>query len=1138
MPCHEQLPPLPPLVSPGATSTSGGAIQNTSVTTTSAATSATSSSMTTSETTTAASSTTNSSMTTSETTTQVETSTSSTADETANETTTPQASSTTSSSMTTSETATPVATTTSQVATTTTTTSTAEPPTSAPTKSAATTTTSTISTATAENTTVAATTTTSTTGQSTTEVWGAWTKGGDDVEDKVTENVTEGPNATDVASEAGEAVKAAGAAAKAIWDGLTGSGNASEVANSTAAAAEAVKEAAKTAAQAIFGPSGPKTKVQVTIEANSVPEEEYLTTGVQDIFRVGIFGSTELPGSQQHFTLLWLLAITEYFMVPDSLTVIFSFSHVWVRQGDVALFAAAVRFHQATSAALCAAIGHKLGSEVGGRCILLTGGNAIVHEAVARPFFEEVGRDRSVFHLCPLGRVCHFDFGVIVGAGSDSTERREIFARSCSACIAVEGGPGTMDEMKLALTNGVPVLAVKKSGGASEEIYHTFPDGLPKPRGVDKTLWDRLTEESGTPEETAEVVVKLGLAPEVQQFELPGKFKYRTLKATMQTLAEELDAEAGHADADTELKLRVMAMDAVRQSRGLLDGTMLRLVAFNCSAPGLRSFELSTGVDLQKALHEVTTTVDGVCVLKGSPKAADVAAQKVLDTALLQAVARQHAAALSETNKAVRGAHTALKQLQSEALQMQPNSTLLRAVKEVLESHRNSSESLAKAIEKVNATMAPKAKIIRTQMRMKLLERLRVYRNLALFGLQGTLEAGARFAGGLRKVLPVPSLGAWAVQLGEAELGVNRTLEAYNSFRAAAAAAEDAKVEAETVKVESEKASEAASEYEAVAQNRSLEAQKMRDEMNVPGAVVNTTEIDILDGEAKVAADAAGSQKREDEQLQLLYQQLLQEIAGNLSQEVALAKTVEGSLEAVVGASMVADLQSAGAAEFAKTSLRHMNASKHRPVSLLDIQGAGEAGNVTVRVDIFSQNASEIHEVIEALERRLKATFISDFAAAIRWRSQEYATAGHLRMSALVGSLDSAVIGDVANTTAETIHDVLGNVVTDIQKVQIAGLPNVSGEGLPIHAPSPADEAKAPSTGRPPTEEAEEAEASSLSTPQAHGSVRGPWSFVGLVGIAVLGVLGLLLVIILNLHSALPDRGWRYALQPLLRSSV
>ena len=126
----------------------------------------------------------------------------------------------------------------------------------------------------------------------------------------------------------------------------------------------------------------------------------------------------------------------------------------------------------------------------------------------------------------------------------------------------------TKNTRKLALTNGVPVLAVKKSGGASEEIYHTFPDGLPKPRGarntmgcrpslqgqksssklqgvflstpglegctsrsfklqvlrilhqtqlrgVDKTLWDRLTEESGTPEETAEVVVKLGLAPEV-----------------------------------------------------------------------------------------------------------------------------------------------------------------------------------------------------------------------------------------------------------------------------------------------------------------------------------------------------------------------------------------------------------------------------------------------------------------------------------------------------------------------------------------------------------------------------------------------------------------------------------------------
>ncbi|CAE7643414.1 unnamed protein product [Symbiodinium sp. KB8] len=350
-----------------------------------------------------------------------------------------------------------------------------------------------------------------------------------------------------------------------------------------------------------------------------------------------------------------------------------------------------------------------------------------------------------------------------------------------------------------------------------------------------------------------------------------------------------------------------------------------------------------------------------------------------------------------------------------------------------------------------------------------------------------------------KTVLPVPSLGGWAVQLGEAELGVNRTLEAYNSFRAAAAAAEDAKAQqrdkAETVKVESEKAG----------------AFLTRD---LGGAVVNTTEIEILDGEAKAAMEAAGQAEDVKASLHtLLYQQLLQEVAGNLSQEVAMAKTVEGSLEAVLGASMVADLQSAGAAQFAKTSLRHINASKHRPVSLLDIQGAGEpqdgkkAGNVTVRVDVFSQNASEIHEVIEALERRLKATFISDFAAAIRMRSQENATAGHLRISALVGSLDSAVIGDVANTTAETIHDVLGNIVTDIQKVQIAGLPNVSGEGLPIHAPTPADEA--PST-EPPTEEA----SSSLGSPHAQGSVRGPWSFVGLVGIAVLGVLGLLLVIV------------------------
>ena len=41
---------------------------------------------------------------------------------------------------------------------------------------------------------------------------------------------------------------------------------------------------------------------------------------------------------------------------------------------------------------------------------------------------------------------------------------------------------------------------------------------------------------------------------------------------------------------------------------------------------------------------------------------------------------------------------------------------------------------------------------------------------------------------------------------------------------------------------------------------------------------------------------------------------------------------------------------------------------KRYPQSLLELR----AGNVTVRVDIASPNASEIHEVIAALEKRLK----------------------------------------------------------------------------------------------------------------------------------------------------------------------
>ena len=49
--------------------------------------------------------------------------------------------------------------------------------------------------------------------------------------------------------------------------------------------------------------------------------------------------------------------------------------------------------------------------------------------------------------------------------------------------------------------------------------------------------------------------------------------KSQTCSHSAPSLAEELDAEAGHADADTELKLRVMAMDAVRPARRTLTPT-------------------------------------------------------------------------------------------------------------------------------------------------------------------------------------------------------------------------------------------------------------------------------------------------------------------------------------------------------------------------------------------------------------------------------------------------------------------------------------------------------------------------------------------------------------------------------------
>lgn len=166
-------------------------------------------------------------------------------------------------------------------------------------------------------------------------------------------------------------------------------------------------------------------------------------------------------------------------------------------------------FHHEQSQALCALIGNLLFRRFGQDLVLLTGANAAPHEAVSRPFFDEVRRDDRVFHLHPRMRMhrCAFDFGTVMEAGSDGLERRAVLAQAAQACISVEGGPGTLDEIQKALAAGVPVVPLARTGGASRDVYDSAT--VRKPVGIDASHWALLGDEGADLGSTAEAVVEI-----------------------------------------------------------------------------------------------------------------------------------------------------------------------------------------------------------------------------------------------------------------------------------------------------------------------------------------------------------------------------------------------------------------------------------------------------------------------------------------------------------------------------------------------------------------------------------------------------------------------------------------------------
>ena len=161
------------------------------------------------------------------------------------------------------------------------------------------------------------------------------------------------------------------------------------------------------------------------------------------------------------------------------------------------------KFWGKDSPALCAEIGNGLAKRLGTKVVLLTGANGVIHEKISRPFHQKV--PDGVFHLAPQGYSCDFDFGQVLIAGKDMEERRSILAECAQVAIAVEGGPGTKDEMLKAQSFGRTLLPVARTGGASKNIF----GNVTPPSNVSAETWALLADETASISASADAVVDI-----------------------------------------------------------------------------------------------------------------------------------------------------------------------------------------------------------------------------------------------------------------------------------------------------------------------------------------------------------------------------------------------------------------------------------------------------------------------------------------------------------------------------------------------------------------------------------------------------------------------------------------------------
>jgi len=84
-------------------------------------------------------------------------------------------------------------------------------------------------------------------------------------------------------------------------------------------------------------------------------------------------------------------------------------------------------------------------------------------------------------------------------------QRREVLGRLANIYIAIEGGPGTAHEARVACARGALVIPIGRSGGVANELYME----MSRPDFAFESAWDGLSHAATTPVDAARAAFEI-----------------------------------------------------------------------------------------------------------------------------------------------------------------------------------------------------------------------------------------------------------------------------------------------------------------------------------------------------------------------------------------------------------------------------------------------------------------------------------------------------------------------------------------------------------------------------------------------------------------------------------------------------